>query len=288
MDMGVLFTYAFLMLSIIAMWFPGSLFKNNFRLSHLLLLITAGLGFFFQLLNLYGLAFVVVLIIVLLNRNRIRNNAIFIPIALIITSLLLLHKLPGFINYKLISETVISKNAIPFTMFLNFDKALAGIFILSFYNEFASGFKEWSKIFKGVILIGIPTIILVVAVAVVTGYIVFEPKIVSFLPIWMVVNLLFVCVAEEAYFRRLIQGNLIKAINFKSGALIAILVTSIIFGIGHIAGGLKYVIAATLAGIGYGYAYHKTKRIETGILVHFALNLVHICLLTYPALNSAF
>ncbi|NLW46303.1 MAG: CPBP family intramembrane metalloprotease [Firmicutes bacterium] len=51
---------------------------------------------------------------------------------------------------------------------------------------------------------------------------------------------------------------------------------------------MKYVFIAALAGIGYGYAYHKTQRIETGILVHFALNLVHICCFTYPALSSAF
>lgn len=288
MNMGVFLTYALLMLSIIALWFRRSFFKARLKLSHLLLLLAAGLGFYFQLLNFYGLAIVLVMVIILGYKDRIPNNAIFIAVTLTVASLFFLHKIPGFNNYKLIPEMVISKNAIPFTMYLNFDKALVGIFILSFYTEFAPGFKEWLKIFKGVMLIGIPTIILTVSLAAAMGYIAFEPKIVSFLPIWMAVNLLFVCVAEEAFFRRLIQGNLAGKMNFKGGALVAILVASIIFGLGHFAGGIKYMLAATVAGIGYGYAYHKTQRIESAILAHFALNLVHICFFTYPALSSAF
>ena len=173
-------------------------------------------------------------------------------------------------------------------MYLNFDKALVGIFILSFYNELAAGVKTWLEIIKGASIIGVPTIIPAITLALALGYIRFEPKILSFLPMWMAVNLLLVCVAEEAFFRRLIQGNLSKILNFKGGRILALLVASLIFGLGHFGGGLKYVIIATPAGIGYGYAYHKTQRIETGILIHFALNLVHICFFTYPALSSAF
>ena len=280
--------YALLMCSIIAMWLPVSFFTKSLKLSHLLLLLAAVAGLIFGVLSLLGLATVVTIIIVLLQRDRINNNALFIIITFIVSSLSFLHRLPGFNNYPLIPETVISENGIPFALYLNFDKALAGIFILSFYNEFAMGVKPWLEIIKGTALTGVPTIIAVVALALALGYIRFEPKTVSFLPMWMAVNLLFVCVAEEAFFRRLIQGNLSEKMNFKGGKIIALLVASLIFGLGHCGGGLKYVIIATLAGIGYGYAYHKTQRIETSILVHFALNLVHICFFTYPALSSAF
>lgn len=280
--------YALLMCSIVAIWLPVSFLTKRFTLSHLLLLLAAVSGLISGVLDLIGLAIVVTIIIALLQRDRINNNALFITITFIVSSLFFLHRLPGFNNYRLIPETVISENGIPFAMYLNFDKALVGIFILSFYNELAAGVKPWLEIIKGFALTGVPTIIAAITLALALGYIRFEPKTISFLPMWMAVNLLFVCVAEEAFFRRLIQGNLSKKMNFKGGKIVALLAASLIFGLGHFGGGLKYVIIATLAGIGYGYAYHKTQRIESSILVHFALNLVHICFFTYPALSSAF
>lgn len=279
--------YALLMCSIVAMWLPVSFLTKRFKLSHLLLLLAATAGLIYGILNLFGLAIVVTSIIVLLLRDRINNNTLFITITFIVSSLFFLHRLPGFNNYLLIPATVISENGIPYALRLNFDKALVGIFILGFYDELARDGKAWLEILKGFALTGIPTIGAVITLALAIGYIRFEPKVVSFLPIWMAVNLLFVCVAEEAFFRRLIQGNLSRKMNFKGGKTVALLVASLIFGLGHCGGGLKYALIATLAGIGYGYAYHKTKRIETSILVHFGLNLVHICCFTYPALSSA-
>ena len=46
-------------------------------------------------------------------------------------------------------------------------------------------------------------------------------------------------------------------------------------------------LAATLAGVGYGVAYQRTRRIEAAMVVHFALNAVHLLLFTYPALASS-
>ena len=45
---------------------------------------------------------------------------------------------------------------------------------------------------------------------------------------------------------------------------------------------LTYVLLSTLAGVGYGAAYHVTGRVEAGMLVHFLLNLTHLFLFTYP------
>ena len=53
-------------------------------------------------------------------------------------------------------------------------------------------------------------------------------------------------------------------------------------GVGHFAGGITYVLLATLAGIGYGAAYQLTDRVEASICVHFAPNLAHLVLFTYP------
>jgi len=42
-----------------------------------------------------------------------------------------------------------------------------------------------------------------------------------------------------------------------------------------------------VAGIGYGWAYRRTGRIEASILTHFSLNSLHFLLFTYPALAAS-
>jgi membrane protease YdiL (CAAX protease family) len=42
------------------------------------------------------------------------------------------------------------------------------------------------------------------------------------------------------------------------------------------------VIAATLAGLGYGWAFMRDMRIEAAMFVHFAVNATHFLLFVYP------
>jgi hypothetical protein len=62
-------------------------------------------------------------------------------------------------------------------------------------------------------------------------------------------------------------------------------VSALLFGAVHLAGGLPYTLLATVAGAGYAYCYHLTKRIEAPIVLHIALNAVHFVGFTYPALR---
>ena len=93
-------------------------------------------------------------------------------------------------------------------------------------------------------------------------------------------NLLFTCVAEEAFFRGFIQQAITKRFN----SLIGLLLASLLFGIAHFAGGFLFVIFATLAGIGYGLTFAITGRLWVAVLVHFAFNVVHLIVFTYPLL----
>lgn len=63
------------------------------------------------------------------------------------------------------------------------------------------------------------------------------------------------------------------------------MLASLMFGLAHFKGGISYVMLATVAGVGYGFVYQKTKRIESSILVHFAVNTIHFLFFTYPALR---
>jgi membrane protease YdiL (CAAX protease family) len=104
-------------------------------------------------------------------------------------------------------------------------------------------------------------------------------------PLFLALNLFTTCLAEEAFFRALIQGRLTDALGArKHGAAVAIGVAAVLFGIAHGYGGVPLVALATLAGIGYGLAYRR-GGIEAAILTHFALNAAHFVLFTYPALR---
>ena len=111
-----------------------------------------------------------------------------------------------------------------------------------------------------------------------------DPKWPAILAVWLPANLFLTCVAEETFFRGLLQRNLARALRGRvpAPALAALLVAAVAFGVAHVAGGATYVLLATLAGVGYGAAYHLTGRVEASILVHYTLNLAHLVLFTYP------
>ncbi len=115
----------------------------------------------------------------------------------------------------------------------------------------------------------------------------FDPKFSDSFFMWAWTNLFFVCLAEEAFFRGFMQKYLCLVLQrVKYGALIAITLSSILFGLYHYAGGTRYMLLATVAGLGYGWVYFRTQKIESSILTHFSLNLVHFLFFTYPALAT--
>jgi membrane protease YdiL (CAAX protease family) len=62
--------------------------------------------------------------------------------------------------------------------------------------------------------------------------------------------------------------------------------SALLFGLAHARGGAPLVLLATVAGLFYGAAYLRARRIEGAILTHFALNAVHFLAFSYPALAS--
>lgn len=88
--------------------------------------------------------------------------------------------------------------------------------------------------------------------------------------------------AEEAFFRNFLQRHSACAIGGAHGGMIALVITAPLFGIAHAGGGPMLVAFATAAGVGYGYVYLRTGRVEASILTHFAVNAVHFLLFTYP------
>lgn len=217
--------------------------------------------------------------------NSVRSNFLQIQIIYIATFFILglalmLHVLPGFNNWKVLSNQVISKGALPVNIYLNFDKACVGILLIGWIVP-TLNLGLWFSSFIRALPVIIVTITVLTLIALYSGFVQWDFKWPSFAWIWIINNLFLVCVSEEAFFRGLVQVKLSK---WLSGNM-AILISASIFGIVlHYRGGLFYSLLAVVAGIGYGFVYNKTKSIEITIITHFLVNLFHFSLLTYPAL----
>jgi uncharacterized protein len=192
--------------------------------------------------------------------------------------------LPGFPRTALIAETVLSPGAAPFALGLGFPKVTAGILILGLINE--TRVRSWREL-GAVLLRAVPillaTALVVMVFTLAAGYVRFDPKWTPLFFTWAVANLFFTCLAEEAFFRGFVQAELAR-LGGRGWTMFAIATSAVLFGLAHFGGGPTYVIAATLAGLGYALAYHRTQRIEAAMAVHFGLNAVHFLLFTYPRL----
>lgn len=199
------------------------------------------------------------------------------------------HKVPGFKNWLILPDFTLSPDSFPVHLYLNFDKPLIGIFLIGFGLKTIRSLKDWWLVFKTTLPIILCASVTLLGLSFVTGYVRLDLKWFEFSWLWLLVNLLFTCVAEEALFRGFLQEQLSKGMqHWRFGTAGSWIIASVLFGLVHFPAGRSYAFLATVAGLFYGYAYLKTRRIEASILVHFSVNAIHFLAFTYPALKGAF
>ncbi|OJX11373.1 MAG: hypothetical protein BGO77_06755 [Caedibacter sp. 37-49] len=198
---------------------------------------------------------------------------------------LCLHLLPGFHNFKIIDQIKLSFDSKPYSSYINVDKVLVGSLLLLFYTTLNQSLKEWKVTLRVLPIPLIYVCALLLGTAFAMHYIRIDFKVPSILGWWIPTNLLLVCVVEEIFYRGFVQRELTKIFSsFKGGNWFALGGAAIVFGASHHTGGVPYVILSTLAGVGYGYVFMRSNRIESSILLHFLVNLIHILAFSYPAL----
>lgn len=201
---------------------------------------------------------------------------------------LLTHKIPGFHNILYFDGITISSKSSPYTSYINFDKPLLVLLLLYYYNKRKLYETKFASAFIYGLLLGVVAAATLSILSVYAKFIKFDPKMPEILGVWVVMNLV-VVIAEEAFFRGFLQTSLMFGLKkYKIpptyAGFISVTIVSILFGLAHFAGGPTYMAISALAGLFYGYALYKTGMIESGILVHFLVNLTHICLFTYPSM----
>lgn len=195
------------------------------------------------------------------------------------------HLLPGVWNSLALDGIRLSPDSIPYKIYLNLDKPFMGFCLLysvipSSELRFDRSVLRWTLGIVGVL------VALMMPLALAIHYVRVDLKVPEILPLWLINNLVFVCVAEESFFRGLVQGELRRKLG--SSKLVewsALFLGAVLFGLSHFKGGPAYIVLAGISGLFYGFAYLKTKSFFSPVLVHFLFNLIHLLFFSYPALD---
>ncbi|WP_188564179.1 CPBP family intramembrane glutamic endopeptidase [Undibacterium terreum] len=290
----MLTTFLLLGLAIGAAWLKPIPITARFSLHPWLLVFSLSVisGLFASILNIAAVAALVIFTVsaylVVRPQAPRTQRVLFGAITTMIALALAMHKLPGFNNPVLLPDSRFSANAELFRQYANFDKGAVGLVLLAFLCKRSMSFAELGEAFRRALPVAGMTIVLVMATAIPIGCLQPDFKLPAFTPIFLLTNLFLTCIAEEAFFRGFLQDRLGRTLKkLRWGGVVAIVVSAVLFGLAHAGGGMKFVLLATLSGIGYAYAYQITKKIEAAILAHFLLNAVHFLFFTYPYLQQA-
>lgn len=188
---------------------------------------------------------------------------------------------PGFSSIPLTEAAPLKEASASFGLRLRIEKPLVGFALVMWIVPLSRTVDDWRAVVRAVVPVAALTVLIVFSLGLAFSYV--EPVIglpaaVTAL-LWMIMNLLLVCPTEEGFFRGLLQRGLAR----RAPVTVSIAVAAVLFGLAHFAGGPVYVLLASVAGAGYGLAYHLAgQRIEAAIGTHFLLNLAHFGAFTYP------
>lgn len=195
---------------------------------------------------------------------------------------------PAGFSYPLVfSVNQLYADGLPFSLYVNTAKLLAGYIIVYFLISSAipssifirSRFQQYAfAIALGVIVVLLASLLLGLE---------FHLKALNYIVMFGLANLLVTCVAEEAFMRLLLQAQLQKFISGKVKNVfwleaIPLLIATLVFVVTHLATNLNAIIVFGLAGFTYGLVYSLTKNLWACVAIHFTVNIIHFSLLTYP------
>ena len=281
--------FALLALAVLALWIPAPAVRGDRDwLWPVMLLAACAAGKAAGVLDSLGLAATFFYLALAFGARASERAWVRIPL-LVLTGvgalLLALHRLPGFHNPVLLDHVQVSAGAPPFTLYANFDKAIAGIVLMGVFCAPIRARADWLPMLRRTLPVLAATLVVVLGAGVLLGVVRPDVKWLPATPWFLVNNLLITCVTEEAFFRGFLLAGLARSMSgWRAGPAVAVVVSTVLFGLAHAAGGPLLVVFATLAGFGYAAAYLRSGRIEGAILTHFALNAVHFVAFTYPAL----
>ena len=278
-----------LMLTLVSCWLVP------LRMTVLLAVVVTGFGLIVEVFDL--IAIPVILLLAGSGWYLSRQQGMFwlrILAGLVFTVLsisLAAHWLPGFHNVQVLDRQVVKAGSPPLTLFYNVDKPWVGLVILLFCIPLLKTWRHWLKAFKQVVMPVCIMLPLVFGIGLITGFVHWQPEWPQVALLFLLNNLLFTSLVEEAFFRGFIQKSLKEYWQNCSwgacswGAYAALIIAALLFGLAHFAGGPEYMILAALAGGFYGWSYQRTGSIEMAVFSHWVLNTCHFLFFSYPSVS---
>jgi membrane protease YdiL (CAAX protease family) len=245
------------------------------------LILAAALGFVGGLVRIEGLVGIAAGagLLWMQSREEMSSRArIAAKIALVLLALALaLHRVPGFDPVFWLAG--FGRDGVR-PLVWQFDKAAAGLLILGLVGA-RSGNMPWQRWLPAVVA----GALVMTGLALLASLAQWSPERVLGFAAWAVANLLIVALAEEAFFRGLLQNGLrcLLASRTTHAGTIAMFIAAVIFGLTHLPWGVGFACAAMLAGLFYGAAF-RAGGLIAAVLAH-ALTNAFIVLLTHSALG---
>ena len=243
------------------------------------LLLVAGLGYAGGLLRIEGVTGLAAAAGLLWMQGRPQMSAkarMAACLALVFLALALaLHRVPGF--SPLLWESGFGREGTR-DLLWQLDKACAGLLLLGWVG--ARPATQTSARWLGFIVAGALTMC---ALALLSGLAHWAPQVPSGFAAWALGNLMIVALAEEVFFRGLLQGRLeqVLASRTPQAGTIALLAVALLFGLAHLGWGVGFACAATLAGLFYGIAF-RTGGLVGAVLAHGLTNACLVLLTRSP------
>ncbi len=196
------------------------------------------------------------------------------------------HQLPGLTTWVLAPRYRISDDSLSFAVVLDIDKPVAGFLFLMLGFSAIGSWAEWRQTIRRTWHIIALCVVSLSLLGLALHYARIDFKLPEIAPFWLLRNLLFVCVAEEVFFRGFLQTYFVALLGdrYRYGTWLGVGLAAVIFGATHFLGGWAFIFLSSVAGVFYGWAYLRSHRIEAAILTHFSLNSVHLLMFSYPAL----
>lgn len=187
-----------------------------------------------------------------------------------------LHLWPGFTPLRWMEH--FGRHAQPLQW--RYDKALGGVLLLLVLPRSPIDFRPVSAKLVGLIS-GVAGIL---ALTLLLGLARYAPAWPAGIGLFLAGNLFLTVFAEEAFFRGFIQGGVQSWLSrhTKHAYIIALICSSLMFGLVHLPWGFAFAGMASLAGVFYGLMADSRGNLAYAITAHFLTNAAIIVLLDSP------
>jgi membrane protease YdiL (CAAX protease family) len=278
--------YSILMLATISIWIHKKIYIWGS-----LLVIALAFSYYGKIIEESGFVFLGILALSYFYSSKPMPP--FWKIATLITTTIITigaytHQLKGFNNLLVFSKYRLSTDAIYVNIYANFDKGVISILILGLLTKVIETKKELARMLLILVPYSIFSCFIILFFSNYFHLIKYDPKFPMSAILWLIIQIFFVVIPEETFYRGYVQKEIYENLkDHRLKALIAVISQAALFSLLHLFIIPKLSILAISFGAGllYGGIYQLTKRIESSILLHLSVNVVHFFFFTYPALN---